>query len=131
MESVIKYELRDLTADDMFLMFNLINAIGIKEFKSCYNPDEIKQIAEQEKENGGANIEKIVGFSVIMDIASVLFSKLPTAKKEIYAFLAAISNLSAKEISALPPSVFMQMIIDTLKKDDFQDFFQVVYKLLK
>ena len=34
------YELRNLTADDVFPMFKIVSKIGIKEFKACFESDE-------------------------------------------------------------------------------------------
>jgi hypothetical protein len=36
------YELRNLEADDLFIMIGIISKIGIKEFKGCFESDEVK-----------------------------------------------------------------------------------------
>lgn len=130
-ENTKAYELRSLTADDIFPMFNIISKIGIKEFKSCFESPEVKsaigKIAEgSENENLDA-----IGFAVAIDMANILITNLHKAKDDIYQLLAQISGKTKKEIAALPMAVFMQMIIDVVRKEEFADFFQVVSRLFK
>lgn len=36
------YELRSLTSDDIFPMFQIISKIGIREFKYCFESPDVK-----------------------------------------------------------------------------------------
>ena len=130
-ENTKAYELRGLTADDIFPMFNIISKIGIKEFKACFESQEVKSAigkvaAGNENENLGA-----IGFAVALDIANILFTNLHKAKEDIYQLLAQLSGKTKKDIASLPMATFMQMIIDVVRKEEFADFFQVVSKLFK
>lgn len=125
------YELRNLTSDDIFPMFQIISKIGIREFKSCFDSPEVKEAI---KKSAGGNEEidlNSIGLAVVIDIAGIIMSNVPRAKEDIYLLLSQLSGMSKKEISALPMSTFAQMIIDVVKKDEFKDFFQVVSKLFK
>lgn len=134
-EAVKPYEFRKLGAPDVFDMVRIINKIGIKEFKSCFQGDGIKDLIrgliEAEKEAGGddSNIVR-VGVGVAMEMASVLFEKLPTIENDLYKLLAQTSNLTVEEIKAPGNAVmFFEMVIDFLKKEEFPDFMRVVSKL--
>ena len=125
------YELRNLTADDVFPMFQIISAIGIKEFKSCFDSDDVKKaVAEAAKDGESADIGA-VGMTVALDIASIIMANVPKCKESIYLFLAQLSGMTKKEIAELPMMTFVEMIVDVIKKPEFKDFFQAVSKLFK
>lgn len=132
-ENAKAYELRRLTADDVFPMFQIISKIGIKEFKACFESPEVMQMikgaasGEQSKDDVTAS----VGMKVAFDLAGIIVSNLASCKNDIYQFLAQLSGMTVKEIGALPMMTFFEMIIDVFKKEEFKDFFQVVAKLLK
>ena len=132
-ENAKAYELRRLTADDVFPMFQIISKIGIKEFKACFESPEVMQMikgaasGEQSKDD----VTTSIGMKVAFDLAGIIVSNLASCKSDIYQFLAQLSGMTAKEIGALPMMTFFEMIIDVIKKDEFKDFFQVVAKLLK
>lgn len=124
------YELRRLTADDIFPMFQILSKVGIKEFKNCFDSPEIKSIISNTAEGEKVDVNA-VGLTVVMDIVGILMTNLPKAKDDIYLLLSQISGLKVKEVAALPMNDFVQMIIDVIQKDEFKDFFQVVAKLFK
>lgn len=122
----MNYELRKLCSKDIFPMCRIISAIGIKEFRACFESDEIKRIAA-----GGEKPDySAVGIGIFFDLASVILSNLPKCENEIYTFLASISNLSKKEIEEMEISSFAQMIVDVIRKPEFKDFSEVVSRLV-
>lgn len=132
-ESTKAYELRDLTADDMFPMFQIISKIGIREFKSCFESENVKKLVAEMTSGKASNdeLKATVGVTVAFDLASVILSNLSSCKDAIYQLLAQLSGMSTKEIGKLPMAVFMEMIIDVIKKKEFTDFFQAAVKLFK
>lgn len=124
------YTLREMTAEDVFPMFKIISGIGLKEFKGCFEDDSVKAAIK-----GGAEGEKPdateVGITIALGIADVLFANLPKCKNDIYQLLSGLSGMSTKEIAALPVAVFMNMVVDTIKKEEFADFFQAAARLFK
>ena len=126
------YELRSLTADDIFPMFQIISKIGIKEFRSCFEAPDVKnaigKIASGGKDGSDLNS---VGLTVAIDMASIIMTNLPKAKEDIYQLLAQLSGMGKKDIASLPMVTFTQMIIDVVRKEEFADFFQVVSTLFK
>lgn len=134
------YELRGLMADDMFIMFSIISKIGIKEFKACFESDDVKaavlNMAKKADENGDAEADEgadvvSVGISVALDIASILLANIGKCKNDIYALLANLSGMKEKDIAKLPIKTFTSMVIDLVKKEEFADFFQDAVKLFK
>lgn len=126
------YTLRNLTADDVFPMFQIINKIGFKEFKNCFNSPDVQSVITQAA-NGGGEKEALVsvGVAVGIDIASVIIANMEHCKTDLYRLLSGLSGLTADEIAKLPMVTFFEMIVDVIKKEEFKDFFGVVSKLLK
>lgn len=115
------YELRPLVAADMGPICKIISAIGVRQFKECFNIDQIKSVDK-------TDIEKI-GFSVVFDIAGIIISNIPKAEGEIQAFLASLTGAKIDEIKKMPFADYGEMIIDVVTKKEFQDFFKRVMKL--
>jgi hypothetical protein len=132
-ETAKVYELRELTADDMFPMFQIISKIGIKEFKSCFESESVRKLVAEVSsgESGGDELKAAVGVTVVLDIASVILSNIGNCKDDIYQLLSQLSGIKTKDIAKLPMSVFMGMIIDVIKKKEFSDFFQDAVKLFR
>ena len=122
------YVLRELQSKDVFLMSRIISKIGIKEFKSCFETEEIQKLIAEGTD--AASVERI-GLSVMVDIAGVILSNVSYAEQDIYSFLADLSGKTAKDIAELDMIVFTEMIIDVVQKDQFKDFIKVVSKLFK
>ena len=116
------YTLRGLTAEDVFPMLKIISGIGLKEFKGCFESEELRTAIRSmtvEKEDGaeGAEIDTTaLGLMVAVDVASVIIANVPKCKKEI---------------AALPMNVFLSMIVDVVKKEEFKDFFGDVAGLFR
>lgn len=126
------FELRPLTAEDIFPMFQIISKIGVREFKSCFESEAVRKaiedMASSAKDQSSLNA---IGLSVAVDIAGVILSNIHKCKDDIYQLLAQLSGMSKKDIAALPMKTFFEMIIAVVKKDEFKDFFQDVSKLFK
>lgn len=126
-----KYELRELQSKDVFPMFRIISKIGVKEFKSCLDTEEVKDaISKMANKQGKANVEA-VGMAVMLDIASVVISHIADAEADIYQFLSGLSGMSRKDLESLDMVTFFEMIVDVFKKEEFKDFIGVVSKLFK
>lgn len=126
----MNYELRTLNSTDMFPMFKIISAIGIREFKACFESEDVKKLA-----SAAAKGEEVdagsVGMMIMFDMVGILIDKLPTCEKEIFDFLERISNLSRKELEEMDMVTFTKVIVDVIKKPEFKDFISVVSELFK
>lgn len=134
------YELRNLEADDLFIVINIINKIGIKEFKACFESEEVKSavLNMSKKTDDSADAETddsadvvSIGVSVAFDIATILLANIGKCKNDIYALLAHLSGMKEKEIAKLPVKTFTSMVVDLVQKEEFADFFQDAVKLFK
>lgn len=121
----MEYELRTLCSKDIFPMFKIISAIGVREFKECFSSDDVKKAASENPDYAA------VGMGIFIDIAGIVMSNVPKCENEIYTFLTNISNLTRKQIEEMSISDFAQMIIDVIQKPEFKDFIGVVSKLFK
>lgn len=124
------YSFRELCSKDIFPMFKLINKIGFKEFKNCFQSNAVKEAAAKMKDGKSGGVEA-VGMGIVFDIAGIIVEHLPYCDDEIYSMLANVSNLNKKEIEKLPMATFFEMIVDFVKKPEFADFFKVVSGLFK
>lgn len=131
------YELRNLTSDDVFPMLDIISKIGIDEFRTVFESEQLRTLLKSKDNNEDTSSEKAeeqlynIGTLVVLDIANVIIKKIPLCKQEIYLFLAQLSGMTQDEIKKLPMNTFFKMIIDVFKKDEFKDFIGVVSKLFK
>lgn len=127
------YTFRMLSAPDVFPMFRIISKIGVNEFTACFEKDGIKNLIASVigKGEDGEKSASIVGISVVLEIANVIFTNIPKCESDIYTILSQTSNLSVKEVKALDFVTFTEMVIDFVKKEEFVDFIKVVSKLFK
>lgn len=123
------YTLRKLKADDTFLMLKLIKKIGIKEIKNCFESPEVKD-AIANGANGETNFAA-VGMTVALEIASLVVSNLADCRDEVYLLLSELSGMKREEIAEMPMVDFVGMIVEVIKKEEFRDFFQAVFKSSK
>lgn len=124
----MEYTLRNLCADDIFPMFNIISKIGISEFKGCFSSDEVKSAIASAKKAGKKIDVESMGIGIAFDIADIILRNMSKCKADIYQFLSGLSGIA--DIGKLPLNVFFNMIKDVVRKEEFTDFFQAVTKLL-
>jgi hypothetical protein len=120
------YTLREIKADDIFLMLRVIKKIGLKEAKACFESEDVKKAIAAMSAGQEVTDVSSVGMAVMLEIADVLISHLPDCKDDLYKLLEALSGMSAAEIADLPMATFIDMVMDVIKKDEFKDFFQRV-----
>ena len=133
METVMdkKYTLRALKASDIFLVTRILSKIGVKEFKRCFESEEIKAaVNNMTKENGEVDVASI-GMSVVFDIASIVLEHIDGCEMELYRLLGSLSDMDWKEIRDMPMVDFGEMVIDVVKHEGFRDFFTAVIKRFK
>lgn len=144
-----KYELRPLVASDMGEICKIAAAIGVRQFKECFNVEnsesavKIKKMATKKAKEDGldeaetkAMIAEAIereqnkaGFDMIFDIAGIIISNYPKAEKGIQMFAASLTGMKLSEVEKLPFADFGELIMEIVMKEDFQDFFGRVLKL--
>lgn len=132
-EEVKPYTFRRLQSTDVFLMSKIIGKIGVNEFTACFEKDGVKKLIASFTDEAGekADIASVVGISVSLEIANVILGNLPKCEKEIFQMLSSVTGLSFNHIEKLDMVVFIEMVIDFIKKEEFKDFIKVVSRLLK
>lgn len=120
------YELRGLKASDLGAICKIISAIGIKEFRSCFESEEIMTAVKK----GDANLESI-GISIMFDIVGIITSNIPKAEKEIQMFVSSVSGLKLADVVAMPLADYGELIMKIVMMPDFKDFFLRAFKLFK
>ena len=124
------FELRNLEADDMFPMFQIISKVGVKEFKQCFESDAVKNAVASVADGKNSKTDvAAVGMMIGLDIAGILLANIGKAKEDIYCLLANLSGMTRDQIAKLPMLTFTEMVIAVVKKEEFKDFFQAVTKL--
>ena len=124
------YTFRPLEASDVFLMSKIIGAIGVNEFSACFDGDAIRNMIADVKKVGNDSAA-IVGVSVFLKVADVLFKNLPKCENDIYKMLANVSGMTEQEVKKLDFVTFTEMIIEFVQKEEFRDFIKVVSRLFK
>jgi hypothetical protein len=138
-EAVKPYTFRLLGAPDIFLMAKIIKKIGVKEFKAVIDIEGflslvMEAFSDAKKENAedandSTNIVG-VGIGVAVDLADIILGNLHKCEEDIYQMLSQTSNLSVETIKAPGNAVmFIEMLFDFFKKEEFRDFFKAVSKL--
>lgn len=126
-------EFKQLKSSDMFIMFKIINKIGLNEIKNQLEPKTIEKLVDSFKGKGKAkdkdSLIYSVGLSVSIEMANVIIGNLPKCEDEIYTLLSRVSGKSKKEISELDMVTFTEYIVEFVKKDEFKDFTKVALKL--
>lgn len=122
------YTLRDMCADDLFVVLKIVNKIGVKEIKKCFAAVDVKNAISEGAEN---DLAAAVGLQVMMEVAGLIVEHLPDCKTEIYQFLSSLSSMKVEEVAAMPMADFFTMIMDVFKHPSFNDFFQRVVGLFK
>lgn len=121
------YTFRKLNSTDVFLMFKIIGKIGINDFTKSFDKDSVKKMIMNTK--GSNDASTVVGISVVMEMANIIIGNLPKCESEIYEMLSNTSNLTVEEVKSLDFAIFIEMVIDFIKKEEFKDFIKVVSKL--
>lgn len=123
------YEFRALCSKDIFPVCNIISKIGVKEFKTCFDSDEVKKmIASAGKDE---DVTSAVGASIFFDIAGIVMGNMSKCENEIYSFLSSVTGLKVAALQKMGLADFAELIIEFFKKDDLKDFMKVVSKFLK
>lgn len=125
------YTLRELTADDMFPLVAILDAIGIEKIVDCFTVPEVAEEADTDKTAETAEAKEKAekyGKVVFLKIAKIVIANVKLVKDDLYTLLSQLSGMTRKEVGALPMNTFIQMIVDVVKQVNFKDFFPDVSK---
>ena len=123
--------MRKLKSTDIFPMVGILNKIGFSDIKDMLTPEKVKDLMKAMKnqdEDEDLDFSTILGFNLIFEVATIIFANLMECKDDLYNLLSDISERPVKELEEIPPAEFLELIIEVLKKPEFEDFFKVVSK---
>ena len=124
-------ELRNLQASDIFTMVKILNGIGLTKIKSAIDFEKIKELRKNMTDKNADDIASQVGTDVILSVVSVIFENLPAIESDIYKFVGSLAGIKPTEVAKLDFNVFVDLIFDIFKKEEFVDFFKRASKLIK
>jgi len=124
------YTFRRLKTTDVMSMVRIIRAIGINKFAECLKGDTITNAFNKATGGGGKDVDMVVGIAVMTEIAQVIIEGLDRCENDVYKLLADVGGMSVDEIKDIELGVFVEMVIDFVKKEEFADFVKAVSKLL-
>lgn len=133
MESIVieekPYKFEHLKSTHLFAMIKLIKKVGIENFKKLLENSEVMNSVFSKGEKTEEQYTSI-GL-IVFDIAALVIDRLEVCEYELYELLAKTSNLSKEEIEQLQIEVFMEMIVDFIKKEELVAFLKAALKLFK
>lgn len=124
-------ELRNLQASDIFTMVKILNGIGLTKIKSAIDFEKIKELRKNMTDKNADDIASQVGTDVILSVVSVMFENLPAIESDLYRFVGSLAGIKPTEVAKLDLNVFVDLIFDIFKKEEFVDFFKRASKLIK
>lgn len=124
-------ELRNLQASDIFTMVKILNGIGLTKIKSAIDFEKIKELRKNMTDKNADDIASQVGTDVILSVVSVIFENLPAIESDLYKFVGSLAGIKSTEVAKLDLNVFVDLIFDIFKKEEFVDFFKRASKLIK
>lgn len=132
-----KYKFRELGSRDLFLMIKLVKKIGLNNFSELLKGDNIKKIVSQFTTNKDEDAESKeaaymqIGIALGLDFFQVVIERLDECEDVIYEILNKTSNMNLKDLYAMHPDEFIEMIYDFSQLEDFQKLFQKAVSLFK
>lgn len=124
-------ELRNLQASDIFTMVKILNGIGLTKIKSVIDFDKIKELRKNMTDKNADDIASQLGTDLILSVVSVMFENLPAIESDLYKFVGSLAGIKPTEVAKLDFNVFVDLIFDIFKKEEFVDFFKRASKLIK
>lgn len=122
------YTFKKLDATDVAPMCAVIGKIGIDKFTKCFESADLLKIF-RDKTKAKEAITNLAGIKVALDIGNIVVSNYPACEEELFVLLAKVSDKTVDEIKAFSFPVYMKMIVDFFKKEEFRDFFKVASEL--
>ena len=112
------FNIRSLTANDIFPMADIIAKCGISELKKCFTSID-----------NSSNL-RAAGISFGLEIISIICSNISKCKKELVLFLSDLSGIEKEQLEKMPPAQLVLLIKAIVKKEEFRDFFSVLFESL-
>lgn len=125
-----KFELRKIKGTDLGKVCKIVSKIGINKIADEFGKDKIKDImANFSAEESNNDIAAAVGIDVALNCANIILANIENVIDDVLDYLSDLSGLD-KDVINDDPAMMMDMIFEFVKKDEFNDFYQVVLKFI-
>lgn len=127
---------RSLEIEDAFLILDIVDALGIEEFKECFtNKDVVKQVknlnkVDENDENNESGTLK-VGYEVALKCVTKVIKNIKRCKNEIYTLIAALTEREIKDVAKLSLWKVSGCLLKLTQDEEFRDFLEVASSLRK
>lgn len=125
-----RFTLRKIKSRDLGKVCKILSKIGINKIAEEFGKDKIMKMMEGlSGEEKNENIATFLGIDIALNCANVVLANIDCCMNDILDYLSELSDLD-KETIDNDPSLMIEMIFAYVKKDEFEDFYKVVLKLL-
>lgn len=133
------YKFRKLNGKDVKPFLKIAKKIDIKRLKSALtdvNLDELMNLSksnegEQENEDNKQDFILKVGGNLVFEAIPILLDALDNCIDDINILLANVANMEVEQVENLDLDIYLYMIYDFIKKEEFEGFTKVVSRFLK
>ena len=126
------FEIRELCADDIFPVCQILADIGLDKVGECLPKDDLRAMMEKietgktnEKQKNNADAAAL-GMAIMFPLATMVITNLSKCRQSLYAFLASVSGLQVEAVGKLPMADFVNLVFAVFKNEGFKDFFTAV-----
>ncbi len=119
-------EFRNFELDDLEIMLQIIDDIGIEEFKDCFTDVKF----EKDADTGKYDVGKI-GVNVSLKVISKIIKNAKKCLDSLYLLISKLSNLELEEAKKLSLVKVSSELIKIFQKEENQDFLKLVSSLKK
>ena len=124
------YTLLPVTAKDIFALLKVLRAVGTQHFAGILTSEAVAARITGAEGKNDDDKARDVGIAVAMELVGVLVEHLPDCEKQLFEFLARVTNLTPGKIGDLPADVFIDLIIDLASSEELRRLFTRASKLL-
>lgn len=145
----MKFEMRELMGDDLFVLLNIISRLGIKEdivkmFQGSAELVSAQQVETLKKKHKGddAALEKALnelltkafegrGMAMMAELLIRVLENLIHVKDDLNKLLADVCAVDIKTIKELGLKDYTELVVGFFKKPDLVDFMRLLASLIK
>ena len=127
----MEFELRKLQASDLFALAKIIKGIGLSKIKDAIDVNAIVTAKKSETAENAAETATRLGVDIVTSVLGVIVENLENIENDVYRFAGSVANMKPADVAKMDMGDFMDVLITTIQKEEFKDFFKRASKLIK
>lgn len=145
----MKFKMRELMGDDLFVLLNIVSRLGIKEdilklFQGSSDMVSAQQVEALKKKHKGddAALEKALnelltkafegrGMAMMAELLVRVLENLVHVKDDLNKLLADVCGVTPKQIKELGLKDYTELVVGFFKKPDLVDFMRLLASSIK